>query len=679
MPPVCDDMTCCDAAVNCDVHPCGTGFDVRAVRRCHALQQPRRCHDLRLHEHGLYENSYSGTTCGECSSEFDSAKDCAECSANHVNYPKCDPCDTTHHCNGRALPTAPNGGVVSTDLKTCACTCENKWEGPTCNVCPDPFTGDNIDRGNPGHSDFPTCTLCTNEAHCTGHGRSVTTPFPATAANPQPTCRCSCTDSWTGPTCSVCDARYEQRAFASCADQHKCDFVKCDTYTCGAGFVDKPTKNNEACGAAVADCTDAKRCDPQAKCDTFTCARPGSPTRWARLRSCAGLRRPTATTGCAATLRAAGRELHVRPLSLLTLSHSPPPSPTQAPRRPHRPSSIPTLHPPATIQDGRGHDRVRRRVTCCDASCTEEPFACTAPAMILGKVATVRCGGSRKACCEPHRCRLRDDCLPRARRAPATVPDGHLQRYDVLRPVSFPLCFPPLFPSPLRCVALLCVAFAFAFAFAVRCVVLRSVALLCVALRCLALRLRCVYACVAFRCVVLRNVSLLCVCAAFAFAFRCVVLRSVALLCVCAAFAFALRCLALRCVALSSSPLFSLPTPPPPSPGSFPHRAVPATIACPPDSSRSRPPRRSPPGYIGYPNCRACTVSGDCSNHALEVTSNPDFTQCLCTCRNAWAGTSCQTCHSQFGGSDCDVCASGAAPCASSARWPTTAATTPTR
>ena len=218
---------------------------------------------------------------------------------------------------------------------------------------------------------------------------------------------------------------------------HARDFVKCDTCTCGAGFVDKPTKNNEACGAAVADCTDAKRCDPQAKCDTFTCARPGSPTRWARLRSCAGLRRPTATTGCAATLRAAGRELHVRPLSLLTLSHSPPPSPTQAPRRPHRPSSIPTLHPPATIQDGRGHDRVRRRVTCCDASCTEEPFACTAPAMILGKVATVRCGGSRKACCEPHRCRLRDDCLPAeadprddrvptgtchgARRAPATV------------------------------------------------------------------------------------------------------------------------------------------------------------------------------------------------------------------------------------------------------------------
>ena len=100
----------CDVAMHCNNHADVTTSDsTNTACTC-------RC-----------KNSYSGTTCGECSSEFDSAKDCAECSANHVNYPKCDPCDTTHHCNGRALPTAPNGGVASTDLKTCACTCENKW------------------------------------------------------------------------------------------------------------------------------------------------------------------------------------------------------------------------------------------------------------------------------------------------------------------------------------------------------------------------------------------------------------------------------------------------------------------------------------------------------------------------------------------------------------------------
>lgn len=68
-------------------------------------------------------------------------------------------------------------------------------------------------------------------------------------------------------------------------------------------------------------------------------------------------------------------------------------------------------------------------------------------------------------------------------------------------------------------------------------------------------------------------------------------------------------------------------------------------------------------GLVGYPNCRNCTIAGDCSNNAVAVSS--DGQVCLCTCRGAWAGadptgrTNCGACPFPRGNgvlNDCDAC-----------------------
>ncbi|KAJ9468483.1 Laminin subunit alpha [Diplonema papillatum] len=50
-------------------------------------------------------------------------------------------------------------------------------------------------------------------------------------------------------------------------------------------------------------------------------------------------------------------------------------------------------------------------------------------------------------------------------------------------------------------------------------------------------------------------------------------------------------------------------------------------------------------GWIGYPNCRECTDSGDCNGNAASVTSNTNRDQCLCTCEPGFdADKMCAAC-----------------------------------
>eukprot|EP01013_Petalomonas_cantuscygni_P015939 TRINITY_DN32863_c0_g1_i1.p1 TRINITY_DN32863_c0_g1~~TRINITY_DN32863_c0_g1_i1.p1 ORF type:complete len:1695 (+),score=209.29 TRINITY_DN32863_c0_g1_i1:184-5268(+) len=69
-------------------------------------------------------------------------------------------------------------------------------------------------------------------------------------------------------------------------------------------------------------------------------------------------------------------------------------------------------------------------------------------------------------------------------------------------------------------------------------------------------------------------------------------------------------------------------------------------------------------GFVSYPNCAPCSVSGSCQGHATDVVAalNPTTgaTTCTCQCRNQWTGSSCATCPERYETSaDCGRCAVG--------------------
>eukprot|EP01064_Diplonema_japonicum_P037406 TRINITY_DN8740_c0_g1_i1.p1 TRINITY_DN8740_c0_g1~~TRINITY_DN8740_c0_g1_i1.p1 ORF type:complete len:2130 (+),score=388.50 TRINITY_DN8740_c0_g1_i1:56-6445(+) len=64
-------------------------------------------------------------------------------------------------------------------------------------------------------------------------------------------------------------------------------------------------------------------------------------------------------------------------------------------------------------------------------------------------------------------------------------------------------------------------------------------------------------------------------------------------------------------------------------------------------------------GRVGFPTCNLCTVTGDCSNHATSVTSDPNTDACVCTCAAQWEGPQCNNCKLQYDSLTCDRCAAG--------------------
>eukprot|EP00672_Neobodo_designis_P019793 CAMPEP_0174852476 /NCGR_PEP_ID=MMETSP1114-20130205/25553_1 /TAXON_ID=312471 /ORGANISM="Neobodo designis, Strain CCAP 1951/1" /LENGTH=304 /DNA_ID=CAMNT_0016087073 /DNA_START=34 /DNA_END=948 /DNA_ORIENTATION=+ len=82
--------------------------------------------------------------------------------------------------------------------------------------------------------------------------------------------------------------------------------------------------------------------------------------------------------------------------------------------------------------------------------------------------------------------------------------------------------------------------------------------------------------------------------------------------------------------------------------------------ACPPGVDASQDCATCLPGYSGYPFCaKTCTIEANCDNHAFAVRGNAK-TGCECSCRNSWAGGTCNYCPPNFdASSDCASCAPG--------------------
>eukprot|EP01062_Namystynia_karyoxenos_P048422 TRINITY_DN36836_c0_g1_i2.p1 TRINITY_DN36836_c0_g1~~TRINITY_DN36836_c0_g1_i2.p1 ORF type:complete len:1413 (+),score=102.77 TRINITY_DN36836_c0_g1_i2:62-4240(+) len=97
-----------------------------------------------------------------------------------------------------------------------------------------------------------------------------------------------------------------------------------------------------------------------------------------------------------------------------------------------------------------------------------------------------------------------------------------------------------------------------------------------------------------------------------------------------------------------------------------------------PDISQVQCECRCEPGYVGHQcgscatgyvwngqgQCRQCTERGDCSDHADSVQS-AGSTECRCECRNEWDGDRCEICPATYkynasdAGDDCGACSSG--------------------
>eukprot|EP00755_Sulcionema_specki_P020378 Sspe_Gene.71762::Locus_42639_Transcript_1_1_Confidence_1.000_Length_16151::g.71762::m.71762 len=188
-------------------------------------------------------NHWTGTRCQYCPTKFDYQNDCKGCATGFINYPTCVQCSVQSHCNGRASYV-----TSSPDHTKCECSCYGQWEGDTCDVCPPRFAGSGCNRCASGHVNYPTCTECKVEEHCSGHAVKVT-------SNPcSKSCVCTCRNRWYGTRCEKCDPRYTGDC-DQCADGYV-DYPRC--YKC--------TNSYHCSGNAVEVTSDAERKRCQCKC-----------------------------------------------------------------------------------------------------------------------------------------------------------------------------------------------------------------------------------------------------------------------------------------------------------------------------------------------------------------------------------------------------------------------------
>eukprot|EP00756_Hemistasia_phaeocysticola_P011734 Hpha_TRINITY_DN15141_c0_g7::TRINITY_DN15141_c0_g7_i1::g.128752::m.128752 len=155
-------------------------------------------------------NGWTGTTCESCPPKY-AGNDCDICADGFIGTVAlgCEQCTSEQHCNGHAVQTA-----ATADRDACLCVeCANEWTGATCATCPSPFGGDNCNQCLVGYINFPDCTRCTNADHCGPNAHAGT----ATSNSDQTKCVCTCKDQWTGDDCNTCDAKFDQTTCDKCA------------------------------------------------------------------------------------------------------------------------------------------------------------------------------------------------------------------------------------------------------------------------------------------------------------------------------------------------------------------------------------------------------------------------------------------------------------------------------
>ena len=239
MPPVCDDMTCCDTEVKCGDgagHTCSAGFQDkvnRAAILCTGM--PPVCNDATCCD---AEVKCGGHVCGAgFTDKVDKASVVCGALAADCSDAKC--CTANVLCN----------------VFTCSSGFQDKASKATI-IC----------VGMPAVCDDATC--CDAEVKCgdgTGH---------------------------------MCSARFQDKADKAtilcvgvpprCDDATCCDaVVRCGGHVCSSGFRDAAGKGQTVCGGMPPACDDATCCDAEVKCDTHTCG-AGKRAKATQTLLCAG-------------------------------------------------------------------------------------------------------------------------------------------------------------------------------------------------------------------------------------------------------------------------------------------------------------------------------------------------------------------------------------------------------
>jgi len=133
--------------------------------------------------------------CGHCPEEYDETTDCASCAQDRLEDASCTKCTSQTHCNDHASAAAPNVA-----RSACTCTCKNKWEGDSCKDCPvgwdEIMDCDRCKTTNYGTNCENTCDLT---ADCSNHAHIVVVKSDGSG------CECQCDEEWNdGNDCREC-------------------------------------------------------------------------------------------------------------------------------------------------------------------------------------------------------------------------------------------------------------------------------------------------------------------------------------------------------------------------------------------------------------------------------------------------------------------------------------------
>ena len=119
----------------------------------------------------------------DCQTSF-AGLQCERCD-NGYNYPACADCDQAF-CSNNAKSTP----IMHPITQVCDCDCNNGIGGSRCERC-------SFNRIN-----YPTCTKCTTQVHCSANA------ILAVASSPTE-CLCLCKEGFTGAACDSCDVGYK--------------------------------------------------------------------------------------------------------------------------------------------------------------------------------------------------------------------------------------------------------------------------------------------------------------------------------------------------------------------------------------------------------------------------------------------------------------------------------------
>ena len=209
-------------------------------------------------------NYWSGDDCGTCADIY-GGTDCDECALGHVDAPDCRACTVVDDCNNRAKSVLSNAA-----RDTCECVaCHDQWTGSSCDVCVSIYDQTTCDMCADGHAAYPTCAQCTDDVHCSSHSTSVTHNADKSA------CACECAAEFAGAACDECaDGHINYPTCTPCTDDvhcsshssavtHNVNKTECSC-TCNTGFAGATC---DECAAGFAGYPECTECTVRSHCN----------------------------------------------------------------------------------------------------------------------------------------------------------------------------------------------------------------------------------------------------------------------------------------------------------------------------------------------------------------------------------------------------------------------------